>query len=108
MFPKRKNEVKIIVAVVDNSLYFSLNLFIEIDNTTHKPIGHIYDLLINNNCYEKLKEPDEILTKMIAALEMIAWVNYCTSVKVLQRFFELSKLPVCGSSVVKRLIIIGS
>lgn len=49
LFPSRKEQVKIIVAEVDNMIVFALHLFI--DGQGQGRVGHIHDLLINRNCY---------------------------------------------------------
>lgn len=73
LFPSRKEDLKIIVAEVDNRIVFALNLFIQKTKSVDGgKTGQIYDLLINSNFYSQLESPQDIVKKMITALENLA------------------------------------
>lgn len=84
LFPAKKDFVKIIVAEIGNRIVFALHLLIYREEENQKNLGHIYDFLLNLTCFQQLKNPVEIQTHMIHGLELIAWINKCKEVVMLQ------------------------
>ena len=77
IFPKQRNQFKMIVLEFDGKLVFSLNLFVETNIKSGKSTGYIHDLLTNWLHFSKLDEPEEIIKRLMLTIEGIAWVNGC-------------------------------
>lgn len=96
LFPAKKEQIKMIVVEINDRIVFCLQLFMGVtqlssgQNQQDRKTATIHDLLINRNAYGQLKDPTDMLKRLISGAENIAWENKCVEIQIPDGVFDIA------------------